>query len=58
MTDHEYLELVKGFYGDDVAQEIKKAEINLILKNPDGTKSEHKISLVEVLTLNKSLQLE
>lgn len=58
MTDHEYLELVKGFYGDDVAQEIKKAEINLVLNNPDGTKSEHKISLVEVLTLNKSLQLE
>lgn len=58
MTEHEYLELVKGFYGDEVAQEIKKAEIKLVLKNPDGTKSNHTVSLVEILTLNKSLQLE
>lgn len=58
MTETEYLELVQAFYGAAVASDLKKANIVLNLKNPDGTKTSHKISLVTLLTLNKSLQLE
>lgn len=58
MTEEEYLDLVKAFYGIEVAQELKKSQVKLVLKNPDGSKSEHNLSLVELLTLNKSLQLQ
>ncbi|MCQ2589056.1 MAG: hypothetical protein MJ179_01400 [Treponema sp.] len=58
MSEAEYLELISAFYGPEVAAELKKAQIQLTLKNPDGKKSVHNISLVKLLTLNTSLQLE
>lgn len=58
MTQNEYLELVKSFYGAQVANDLEKAYIKVSLKNVDGSVSKHNISLTQILTLNKSLQLE
>lgn len=58
MTAEEYEQIVSSFYGKDVAKEIKETQVLLTIKNPDGSKAKHTISLIELLTLNKSLQLE
>lgn len=58
MSQDEYVQTVSSFYGKSIANELKKADVNLIILNADGTSAKHKISLVELLTLNKSLQLE
>lgn len=58
MSVVEYEEIISSFYGKDVAKEISETKVLLTIKNPDGTKARHSVSLVELLTLNKSLQLE
>lgn len=58
MSPEEYEEVITSFYGKDVAKEIKETQVKLKIKNPDGSKAEYKLPLIDLLTLNKSLQLE
>lgn len=58
MSASEYEEVITSFYGKDVAKEIKETQVKLRIKNPDGSRAEYELPLIDLLTLNKSLQLE
>jgi len=58
MSLEDYHETLSSFYGQDVAEELFNTEIELSISNPNGKTSKHTLNLAEILTLNKSFQLE
>lgn len=56
MTEEEYLEVLAAFYGDEIAEEMKKSSFRITLKNPDGRTSVQNIGFTKLLTLNEVLR--
>jgi hypothetical protein len=55
MTENEYLEVISSFYGNEFAKELKQSNILFKKIDVNGNKKEMKLSLVELLTLNKDI---
>lgn len=58
MTDSEYLDLVASVYGQVVADEISKSEINFVLTNVRGKSKTFAIPLLDIINLKKELVLK
>ena len=57
MSEEEYLEVLASFYGEEIADEMKKSNFRITLKNPDGTQTIKSISFVKLLTLDEVIYL-
>ncbi|MCR5763823.1 MAG: hypothetical protein K6G00_10630 [Treponema sp.] len=53
MSKEEYISLISVFYGQDLAEDLKKANLNITLESPEGKKKTFKLPLVEFFTLTE-----
>lgn len=58
MSDEEYIELIAEVYGQELADEINKANIKLVLKGLAGTEKKQTVQLLRLLNMNSEIVLK
>ncbi len=58
IPEQEYIETIGAFYGQTAANEIAASNVNISIKNPDGSIKKQTIPVVKLLTLSEDLIIQ